>query len=536
MRKLRLLLRVNALNIFNINRLRHAADKKEKTKAVWTLIGFTLVGLMIAGQMGMYSYVLASALNGMDALPIMPGYIVMSASLVIIFTTVYKSAGTLFGFRDYDALMSLPIPTSTVVLSRILMLYGTNLFFSAFVMLPAGIVYAVFAQPPLAFYPVFLLCYLAMPMLPSVIACIAGFLIAAISARFKHKNIAAVIAGLAAVVLLMVLSFGMPRAAQDPSKVISVITLVSEAMSRVYPPSVWFTNALQLDVGSIVLYLGVSLAAFMLLNFAVGFGFKRINTALSGIRTLSKYRIGELKTSSPVQALYQKEIRRYFASALYVTNTAVGVILLLLASGALFIMGPEKLQAYMPIPDLSNALSDYAPFAISLFISLSVTTAVSISIEGKHLWILKSIPVQAKDIFRAKALVNLTLAVPGVLIGSALTAFALKTSALQTLFLFLMPLAYALVTTYLGIAVNLAFPKFDWTSETQIIKQGTAVMISVFGNFALVGAPLFIITQTGVDPILATAVWTVLLFSAYRLILRSLCTRGAKKLYDLNVS
>jgi ABC-2 type transport system permease protein len=534
MKDLMLLLGVNALNIFNINRLRHTADKKEKTKAAWALFGFTIVGLMMAGQMGMYSYLLASALSGMGALSIMPGYIMMSAGLIIIFTTVYKSVGTLFSFRDYDHLMSLPIPTSTVVMSRILMLYGANLFFSAFVMIPSGIVYAVFAKPSFAFYPIFLICYLAMPMLPSVVACAIGLLIAAVSARFRRKNIAAVIAGLAAVILLLVLSVAIPGAAQDPTKVVSVITLVSDAMRRAYPPSLWFTNALQLDIPSLLLYLGTSVGAFLLLSLAIGFGFKKINTALTGIHTSSNYRIRELKTSSPVKALYKKEISRYFASALYVTNTAVGPILLLLASAALFIMGPEKLSQYMPIPELEGTLADFAPFIVSLFVSLSVTTASSISIEGKQLWVIKSFPARPRDIFRAKALVNLTLSVPSALIGSKLAAIALKTSALQTLMLYLLPSVYSLLTTYLGVSVNLAFPKFDWTSETQIIKQGTATMISVFGNMALVGLPIFLITTFGLDPVYSAAVWTAVLFIAYRLILKGLETKGAAKLLELN--
>jgi hypothetical protein len=52
MKDLMLLLRLNALNIFNINRLRHTADKKEKSKAEWAFLGFAVVGLMLAGHEG----------------------------------------------------------------------------------------------------------------------------------------------------------------------------------------------------------------------------------------------------------------------------------------------------------------------------------------------------------------------------------------------------------------------------------------------------------------------------------------------------
>ena len=86
------------------------------------------------------------------------------------------------------------------------------------------------------------------------------------------------------------------------------------------------------------------------------------------------------------------------------------------------------------------------------------------------------------------------------------------------------------MTTYLGLSVNLAFPKFDWTNETQIVKQGTAMMITVFGNMALAGVPIFVISNTGFDPSFAVAIWTLLLFIVYRLVYRALAVWGTKKL------
>ena len=43
----------------------------------------------------------------------------------------------LFGFKDYDLVMSLPVPTSSVVLSRIASLYAMSLLFGVLVMVRA---------------------------------------------------------------------------------------------------------------------------------------------------------------------------------------------------------------------------------------------------------------------------------------------------------------------------------------------------------------------------------------------------------------
>ena len=53
-----------------------------------------------------------------------------------------KTNGVLFGFKDYDLVMSLPVPTSSVVLSRIASLYAMSLLFGVLVMVPAFAVYA----------------------------------------------------------------------------------------------------------------------------------------------------------------------------------------------------------------------------------------------------------------------------------------------------------------------------------------------------------------------------------------------------------
>ena len=73
---------------------------------------------------------------------------VYKRQVLSLVTTVYKAPGLLFAFKDYDLLMSLPVRTGSLVASRLLMLYGVNLAFTLLTMVPAWVVYAVFAAPP----------------------------------------------------------------------------------------------------------------------------------------------------------------------------------------------------------------------------------------------------------------------------------------------------------------------------------------------------------------------------------------------------
>ena len=64
------------------------------------------------------------------------------AKRTLALAALVVAAVVLFGFKDYDLVMSLPVPTSSVVLSRIASLYAMSLLFGVLVMVPAFAVYA----------------------------------------------------------------------------------------------------------------------------------------------------------------------------------------------------------------------------------------------------------------------------------------------------------------------------------------------------------------------------------------------------------
>ena len=71
------------------------------------------------------------------------------------------------------------------------------------------------------------------------------------------------------------------------------------------------------------------------------------------------------------------------------------------------------IQAIAP---LLKQVMQFTPLIILSFgVGLTCTTGSSISIEGKNLWILKSSPLEVKDIFISKIAVNIILLVPAII-------------------------------------------------------------------------------------------------------------------------
>ena len=143
----------------------------------------------------------------------------------------------------------------------------------------------------------------------------------------------------------------------------------------------------------------------------------------------------ELKGSTQLTALIKKEIKRYFASPIYVINTIIGPILLLGMSIATIFMGDEVLATILEVEIVKEIIPVFVIVVVCCILVLSCTTNSSISLEGKNLWILKSSPIKPIVIFKAKIALNLILILPALLIADIIFAFSLKLSAIQFIWL-----------------------------------------------------------------------------------------------------
>ena len=141
MRSFVLLLKIQLLGLFSINKTLHADPAKAKR----TLAVAALVVIAVVLFAAMYSSGVAQALVQMGLPEAIPLVAVLVGAVAGAVAAFLKTNGVLFGFKDYDLVMSLPVPISSVVLSRIASLYAMSLLFGLLAMVPAFAVYAAHA-------------------------------------------------------------------------------------------------------------------------------------------------------------------------------------------------------------------------------------------------------------------------------------------------------------------------------------------------------------------------------------------------------
>ena len=185
MRAFVLLLKIQLLGLFGINKALHVdAARAKRTIGLVALAVVALVAIVAA-----YVVSVAETLVSAGFVEYVPLMAVLVGAVAGAVAAFLKANGVLFAFKDYDLVMSLPVPTATVVLSRIASLYAMGAAFGLLVMVPAFAVYALHAGVSVMGVVCMALAVVLAPLAPLALAVVLAALVAAASSRFRHASI-----------------------------------------------------------------------------------------------------------------------------------------------------------------------------------------------------------------------------------------------------------------------------------------------------------------------------------------------------------
>ncbi|NLJ96210.1 MAG: hypothetical protein GX321_03575, partial [Clostridiales bacterium] len=412
-----------------------------------------------------------------------------------------------FAFKDYDMVMSLPVKNSDIVASRLILLYSINFTFTVMVMIPMMLAYGILARPDWLFYVFGLISVLLIPLIPIVIASILGTIVTYVAMGFRYSNGVYIILTLLMFLAMIIVPFYFQGSEEDFAR---MHLDIANQIKGIYPLAGLYSQAvIEYNITAMAIFALISIIAFVVYSLVVGKLFVKINTSIMTSRAQTNYMMGELKTSSPIKSLFKKELMRYFSSNVYVMNTGFGIVILVIIAIALPFVDPNTISSQL---ELAGAIQDVIPMVISFCIATTCTTMASISIEGKNLWILKSLPLAVEKIFLSKVLVNLTITMPAY-IATIIIGITLKIPFIQGIIMVLTTILFSLFVALYGLVINLSFPHFSWTTETTIVKQSTSSMISIFTGLGMVAV------QFGLWMVTGTSIISNLIFIAILILL-----------------
>ncbi|MEG0322023.1 MAG: hypothetical protein RR606_07510, partial [Oscillospiraceae bacterium] len=174
MAKLWVLLKLNFLQM--LNSFSGSGGRNKKKKTATGLGGLVLLAGLSLYLSALYSSLLAGGLAEVGQLSTL--FLLMSVMAVGLGTmfTLFAAQGVVFGGKDNDLMLSMPVDSFTLLLCRVLALYLENLVCTALVLLPAGVVYLINGGTGGGFILVgALLAALFLAFVPTVLSLVLGF-------------------------------------------------------------------------------------------------------------------------------------------------------------------------------------------------------------------------------------------------------------------------------------------------------------------------------------------------------------------------
>lgn len=521
LRQISLLSGLQLVNLFGINEVRHTKDSGKKKRFLGMAVLWTLLGGMLLSYVCMFSY----GMTRIGMTETIPVYLYTVVSLLLLVFNFFKAGSIIFQKSSYEMLVSLPVSGAAVVVSRFLTMYVTDLLLTVLIMLPGLGMYAVFARPGILFYPYGAVGMLLLPLLPITLATAMGAVIMAVSSRMRRKSLAAAVLTIAfaggVVVISLVFSAKGESMVFEKELLQNLAETVEVMLVRSYPPSGWFAGAVGGNGVDLLLLGGVTVLTFTVLVAVLQRYFYQICAALNATSARHDYKLGSLEESSPLKALWKRELRRYFASSIYVTNTMIGYLLMALLAAGIFFAGLEKTEELLQLP---GGLGRTFPLLLGGIAGIMPSTSNALSMEGKQFWLVQTLPVSERQLWDSKILTNLTVMVPFYLLAMLFGLPAAGLSFLESICFAVTPAVFLLFSAVAGMRINLKFPIFNWENDVQVVKQSASTLMTMLTVFLITG-PCVAMTLI-LDEYPAAWIWAgvdVVLLLLTILVYRNLC-------------
>ena len=400
-----------------------------------------------------------------------------------IFGSVFTASSMLYRAKDNDLLLAMPIPPQKILLARMVSVFTWGGFYTALVLLPAILIWALCGGGWQGVVGGLVLLVL-LSAVELVFSCLLGGVVASISGRARNKTLTTVVATVGGLALYYFVYF---RLMENLESTVLDPTALGGKMQRV-APAYLLGAAGAGSLPAIGILLLVSAALVGLVWMALSRSFLRI--ALTAPKEKkAEFTTEQIRTSDLSHTLLRKEFKRLTGSAIYLLNGCFGVLIMVAAAVALFIKAGAARGAMIELggvaPGVVKVLPLLMTMGVCLVAGMDAVTACSISMEGKSLWLLQSMPIRPMAVFYAKERVSEIINVPPAVLLTASMAWVLGVDLSTALYMVLVAVVYVYFIAALGLVVNLLMPNLNWTSETVCVKQSGSVAVVMFGGWLI---------------------------------------------------
>lgn len=508
----------------NFNMLLGRLQGKKERKPVKTAITMLVFGVLAI--VALYTYQAYTMFNGLGRIGlcdlVLFHGILISLSVMLIVGVMRVSANQ--KHNDADLLMSLPIKKIDIVFSKLLNYYFFDLFFSVLMMLPYVVLYQVFASFNVWVLIRGLLCIFLLPLFSVGVSCLLDWIVRRLFNRLACGNLLKSM--FAVFVFIVVIAMMM-------LKTMFYGSVTIDSMQNYFADR-FFTKAF-LDF--ILNCDGISLVVVLLTIF-VPFVLGVVVYYNDWGKSFSKFQLNKkaLKfgdDKGEIKSLLKKELGTYSTTVGWIVNSIIGPVLMMVIGVMVACFGLGQFKSAWGVDLDKNVLAGLMAIVFCGMVAMTIISCCSVSLEGKQFWLLKSSPVNEKNLLTVKALLQIVVVEPFILVSSMLLAVKLKFDFAQLLLVFGLPTILNLICSFGGVLLNLFFPSFDWEDETKVVKQSLSTLLTMVGGMILTVLGVVLYALVGLSFRLTLIITIAVYLFVLAIILLLLYTKGIKRYREL---
>ncbi len=502
---------------------------KKKSSKISSIMFPRFLAILVMAGIGTYAVMFAYELAPLNLTHVVLTMYILFTVVITLIEAIYKTQGILFDAKDSDLLFSLPIKKSTIFFVRIFKLLVFQYLYNLLFMLPAFAVYAYFEKPGISFYLISIIMTLLIPIIPTIISALLGSIIKTISVKFKAQKLIQVLSTIIVFIGIFFLSF---KLKDIITSVVQNAMSINNTLTNIYYPAKLYIQLIQdFKIQDFLMLLAINIIPTILFIYIASINYFKVisKSKETSSSTKRKKNTQNIKTKSKIQALVSKEIKRYFSSTVYIFNTSFGIILMLVITITLCVNLDGAINAVLEGENIGltmEQIESYIPkiyFQIVIYTAcMTLITSSSISLEGKSLYILKTIPIEIRKIFKAKIITSNIITMPIMFVSEIIFFIIFRPKIKDIIFILLATIIMPTLTAVIGLLVNLKHPKLNASSDTEVVKQsassGISVLIGmVLGMVSIVTAVIFYnsidlcyIIELTILTVITIVLWTIL--------------------------
>lgn len=502
---------------------------KKKSSKISSIMFPIFLAILVMAGIGTYAVMFAYELAPLNLTHVVLTMYILLTVVITLIEGIYKTQGILFDAKDSDLLFSLPIKKSTIFFVRIFKLLVFQYLYNLLFMLPAFAVYAYFEKPGISFYLISIIMTLLIPIIPTIISALLGSIIKTISVKFKAQKLIQVLSTIIVFIGIFFLSF---KLKDIITSVVQNAMSINNTLTNIYYPAKLYIQLIQdFKIQDFLMLLAINIIPTILFIYIASINYFKVisKSKETSSSTKRKKNTQNIKTKSKIQALVSKEIKRYFSSTVYIFNTSFGIILMLVITITLCANLDGAINAVLEGENIGLTMEQIESYIPKIYFQIVIYTACmtsitssSISLEGKSLYILKTIPIEIRKIFKAKIITSNIITMPIMFVSEIIFFIIFRPKIKDIIFILLATIIMPTLTAVIGLLVNLKHPKLNASSDTEVVKQsassGISVLIGmVLGMVSIVTAVIFYnsidlcyIIELTILTVITIVLWTIL--------------------------